>query len=263
MKKHEYKIASLFAGIGGIDYGFEQAGAKSVWANEIDESCAIVFKANHKKTELIVDDICNIKGKDIPHIDILTGGFPCQPFSIAGNRKGFDDYRGNMFHQIMRIVDEMEANNNKPRIILLENVKNLQSHDNCNTYKVIKEELESRNYIVTEKILNTCEYGNIPQNRERIIIIGFLNNKDHQNFNWDDIHTKKLTNTIDTIVDWNAEIDDKYIYDSKIKCYPLLKEKITNKGCIYQYRRYYVRKNKIAYVQRLQLTWEWEDITSH
>lgn len=240
----KYKIASLFAGIGGIDYAFEQAGADSIWANEIDQYCALTFRANHKDTPLIVDDICNINGQDIPKIDILTGGFPCQPFSIAGYRKGFEDDRGNMFHQIMRIVDEMEENNNKPRIIFLENVKNLKTHDSGNTFNVIKEELEKRNYYVTDKILNTCEYGNTPQNRERIFIIAFLNESDANHFDWQNIPKVRLTNTINKVVNWDADVDKKYLYEEDKKCYRLLKENINDKGTIYQYRRVYVRANK-------------------
>ena len=207
MKK--YKIASLFAGIGGIDYGFEQAGANPVWANEIDKYCAITFTANHKKTKLVVDDICNIKGKDIPKVDILTGGFPCQPFSVAGYRKGFEDDRGNMFHQIMRLVDEMEENNNKPRVIFLENVKNLKTHDNNNTFTVIKKELEKREYTVTEEVLNTCEYGNTPQNRERIIIVGFKNHNIKFEFPEPQNINVKLGDILEKAVDPKYTISDK------------------------------------------------------
>lgn len=238
----KYKMASLFAGIGGIDYGFEFAGIQPVWANEIDKYCAVTFTANHKDIKLIVDDICNIKGKDIPKVDILAGGFPCQPFSIAGYRKGFEDDRGNMFFQIMRLVDEMADNKNKPRVIFLENVKNLKTHDKGNTFEVIKGKLEEHGYYVTEKVLNTCEYGNLPQNRERIFIVGFINKKDFDNFKWP--NKIVLTKTIDKVVDWNAEVDKKYLYGSEKKCYELLKENITEKNTIYQYRRVYVRVNK-------------------
>ena len=238
----KYKMASLFAGIGGIDYGFEFAGIQPVWANEIDKYCAVTFTANHKNIKLIVDDICNIKGKDIPKVDILAGGFPCQPFSIAGYRKGFEDDRGNMFFQIMRLVDEMADNKNKPRVIFLENVKNLKTHDKGHTFDVIKERLEQHGYYVTEKVLNTCEYGNLPQNRERIFIVGFFNKKDYDNFKWP--NKIALTKTIDKVVDWDAEVDKKYLYGSEKKCYDLLKENITEKNTIYQYRRVYVRANK-------------------
>lgn len=238
----KYKIASLFAGIGGIDYGFQYAGADPIWANEIDKYCGMTFKANHKSTDLIIDDICNVKGKCIPKVDILTGGFPCQPFSIAGYRKGFEDDRGNMFFQIMRLVDEMADNNNKPRVIFLENVKNLKTHDNGNTFKVIKEKLEEHGYYVTEQVLNTCEYGNLPQNRERIFILAFEKEQDFNNFKWP--HKIKLTNTIDKVVDWNAEANKKYLYESDKKCFDLLKNNIKDKNTIYQYRRVYVRENK-------------------
>ncbi len=238
----KYKVASLFAGIGGIDLGFKRAGALPVWANEIDNYCAITFRANHKNTKLIVDDICNVKGSDIPKVDILTGGFPCQPFSVAGYRKGFEDDRGNLFFQIMRLVDEMEENNNKPRIIFLENVKNLKTHDKCNTFRVIKEELEDRGYYVAPYVLNTSEYGNLPQNRERIFIICFLNVEDAEKFHCPS--KIPLTNTIDKIVDWDKEVDNKYIYKEDKSCYSLLKENMKKTKTIYQYRRVYVRENK-------------------
>lgn len=238
------KIASLFAGIGGIDLGFEMAGAESIWANEIDKYCSITFNANHPRTKLVVDDICNIQGKDIPKVDILTGGFPCQPFSIAGYRKGFEDDRGNMFFQIIRIIKEMEKNNNKPRVVFLENVKNLKTHDKGRTFKVIKDTLESYGYHVTKNVLNTCEYGNIPQNRERIFIIGFLKEEDFKNFSWERIPKIHLKNTIDKVVDWTSDGDKKYQYGVEKKCYNLLKENITEKNIIYQYRRIYVRANK-------------------
>lgn len=240
MKK--YKVASLFAGIGGIDFGFKYAGADVVWANEIDEYCAKTFKANHKETKLVVDDICNVNGRDIPKVDILVGGFPCQPFSIAGYRKGFEDDRGNMFFQIIRLVEEMEKNDNKPRVIFLENVKNLASHNNKKTFGIIKETLEKNGYIVETKVLNTCEYGNLPQNRERIFIIGFLNKKDYENFKWPD--KIKLTKTIEQIVDWDKVVEDKYIYKEDKKCYNLLRENMKAHNTIYQFRRVYVRENK-------------------
>ncbi len=238
----KYKVASLFAGIGGIDLGFKKAGATPVWANEIDKYCAITFRANYKSTKLVVDDICNVKGSDIPKVDILTGGFPCQPFSVAGYRKGFDDDRGNLFFQIMRLVDEMEVNNNKPRVIFLENVKNLKTHDKGNTFRVIKETLEDKGYTVEAHILNTFEYGNLPQNRERIFIIGFLKEEDAKNFKCPE--KISLTNTIDKIIDWNKEVDEKYIYRNDKSCYSLLRENMKETNTIYQYRRVYVRENK-------------------
>lgn len=238
----KYKMANLFAGIGGIDLGFEQNGIQTVWANEIDNKCAVTYKCNFPNINLVIDDIQNIKGKDIPKVDILAGGFPCQPFSIAGYRKGFQDDRGNMFFQIMRLVSEMEENKNKPKVLFLENVRNLYSHDKGNTFKVIKETLEEFGYHVHYKVLNTCEYGNIPQNRERIFIIGFLNQDDYDRFEWP--RKIKLSKTIKDIIKFNDTFDKKYYYTETQKCYPLVSTNIKNTDTIYQLRRIYVRENK-------------------
>lgn len=240
MKK--LRVASLFAGIGGIDKGFEKAGFQPVWANEIDPYCGITFNANFPKTKLIVDDICNIKGSDIPEIDVLTGGFPCQPFSIAGHRKGFEDDRGNMFFQITRIIEEMTLLDRQPQVILLENVKNLQSHNGGNTYKVIYDKLTDLGYFVDSQILNSSKHGGIPQNRERIFIIGFLDKNMFKKFIWPlEIKKKK---SINSIINRNAIVDSKYYYSENHKPYPLLKDNVLKKDTVYQYRRVYVRENK-------------------
>lgn len=238
----KYKVASLFAGIGGIDLGFNHAGFKSIWANEIDPYAANTFKKNHPQIKLVLDDISNIKGKDIPNVDILVGGFPCQPFSVAGYRKGFQDDRGNLFFQIIRLIEEMEENNNKPQVILLENVKNLYTHDKGNTYNVIMDALNKNGYHVTAKVLNTSEYGNLPQNRERIFIVGFLNENYYDNFQWP--KPIKLSKKLESIINRDETVLDKYYYTDESKIYPILKKEIINKETLYQYRRVYVRENK-------------------
>lgn len=237
-----YTLGSLFAGIGGIDLGFKKVGVKTLWANEIDTYCAETFKANHKDTNLIVGDICNLSAKDLPTVDILAGGFPCQPFSIAGYRKGFEDDRGNLFFQIIRLLKEFQFEKRLPKVVFLENVKNLYNHNNGETFKLVREELKNLGYYVTERILNTCEYGNIPQNRERLYIVAFFNEEQKNNFIWP--NKVKLTNTIDNIIDWNNDVDKKYYYTSSMKCYPLLSENMKNKNSIYQFRRVYIRENK-------------------
>lgn len=238
----KYKLGSLFAGIGGIDLGFLKAGIPTAWANEIDTYCAKTFKLNHPKTNLIIGDICNLSAKDLDSVDILAGGFPCQPFSIAGYRKGFEDDRGNLFFQIIRLLKDFKRENRLPKVIFLENVKNLYNHNNGQTFKLVREELRKLGYFVTEKIINTCEYGNIPQNRERLYIVGFLDEKLLRNFKWP---TKiPLTNTLDTIIDWDKDVDKKYYYTESMKCYSLLAENIKNNHSIYQFRRVYIRENK-------------------
>lgn len=237
------KLASLFAGIGGIDLGFELAGVESVWANEIDEFCAKTFIPNHKKTKLLVGDINKVSADEIPDIDILGGGFPCQPFSVAGKRKGFDDDRGGLFFQIIRLIEELDKQGRKPKVIFLENVKNMYNHDNGQTYSHMKEKLKENGYHVVEKIMNTCEYGNIPQNRERLYIIGFLDEETKKRFVWPE--KIPLTNTIDNVINWTGVgIDKKYFYSDKNKCWDLLNQEMTQNHSIYQFRRIYVRENK-------------------
>lgn len=235
------KIASLFAGIGGIDLAFEQAGFEPVYANDIDKCCSVTFNANHK-IKLTVADICDVKSNDIPDITVLTGGFPCQAFSIAGYKKGFADERGTLFFQIARLLREMKEQNRLPKVVFLENVKNLNGHNNGKTYKSIKDELNDIGYTVTENILNTCEYGNIPQNRERIYIIGFLDEAQKNDFKWP--QPIKLTNTIEKVIDFDKPADKQFYYTKDIKCYPLLASNIKNKHSIYQFRRIYIRENK-------------------
>lgn len=237
------KLGSLFAGIGGIDLGFQLAGVNPLWANEIDEFCAKTFISNHPKTKLLVEDVNRVKAKQIPFIDILVGGFPCQPFSVAGHRKGFEDDRGGLFFQIIRLIEELEQDKRKPKVIFLENVKNMYTHDNGRTYSKMKSELEQKGYHIVEKILNTCEYGNIPQNRERLYIIGFLDENAKNRFKWPE--KIKLTNTIENVINWSGEgIDKKYFYTESSKCWNLLNEGMTQKHSIYQFRRVYVRENR-------------------
>lgn len=231
------KVAGFFAGVGGIELGFNKAGFETVWSNEIDPKAAITFNENHAN-ELVVGDINNLNIDQIPDADIIVGGFPCQAFSIAGYRKGFEDERGEVFFRLAKIIKEK-----KPRVIFVENVKNLVSHDKGNTYNVIKETLEEFGYKLRTQVLNASEYGNLPQNRERIYIIGFLNNDDYKNFKG--IEPIPLTRRIADIVDTEKKVEDKYYY-TKEKCsfYDELKENMTNTDTLYQWRRVYVRENK-------------------
>lgn len=235
------RVASLFAGIGGICYGFKQAKNKIfncdiVWANEIDKDACKTYRKNFGDKYLIEEDIRKISVKDIPDIDILNGGFPCQAFSIAGYQKGFKDERGNLFFEIIRILKAK-----KPKIVFLENVRNLESHDNGNTFKVIISELEKLGYYVHHKVLNTMEYGNIPQTRERIYIIGFLSKDAFNKFKYP--KPIKLDKTIRNIIDFTDKKDDKLYYEGH-KYYSELKRTMKNKNTIYQWRRVYCRENK-------------------
>ena len=160
----------LFAGIGGIRLGFESAGFNCVFSSEFDKFAQKTYQENFG--EVPHGDITLIDEKDIPKFDILLAGFPCQPFSNAGLKMGFDDMRGTLFFHIARIIKH-----HKPKIIFLENVKGLKNHNKGNTFRVIKQTLEDLGYNIFFKIINAKDFG-VPQNRERIYIIGFLDNID-------------------------------------------------------------------------------------
>lgn len=237
--KLSYRVGSLFAGIGGTCLGFEQAGAKIVWANEMDKNACNTYRNYFGDSYLKEGDITLIDKSSIPSLDILIGGFPCQAFSIAGYRKGFEDDRGNVFFQILKVI---EAQKEKPQAIMLENVKNLLTHDKGNTFKVIQEALEEFGYTIKKEVLNSMEYGNVPQNRERIYIVGFLDPEKTAKFKF----PKKvpLTNELNSVVDRINKLDEKYYYDESSQYYEMLKEGMTSTDTTYQLRRIYVRENK-------------------
>lgn len=231
------KTAGLFAGVGGIELGFENNGFDIVWANEIDKNASLTYKLNHNN-RLVTDDIYNINSEEIPDIDVLVAGFPCQAFSIAGYQKGFEDERGNVFFQLAKIIrDKM------PSVIFLENVKNLVGHDSGNTFRVILETLNQYGYSVKHKVMNATEYGNIPQNRERIYIVGFKNKDIFRYFEFPD--PIPLTNKLNDIIDFDAKVDDIYYYTKeKYKFFDELEKSMVNNDTLYQWRRVYVRENK-------------------
>lgn len=229
------KVAGFFAGVGGIELGFKNAGFNIVYANEIDKNAAITYTKNHKH-KLIVEDIANIS--NIPDVDVIVAGFPCQAFSIAGYQKGFNDERGNVFFTLAKIIKDK-----KPSVVFLENVKNLKSHDKGKTYEIIFNTLKDIGYHVTSSVLNACEYANTPQNRERIYIVGFLSKTAFDNFSFPS--KEKLNKKISDIVDFDKKVDDKYYYsDKNCKNYEMVKNGVISKDTIYQYRRVYIRENK-------------------
>lgn len=159
----EIKFIDLFAGIGGIRIALENQGFNCVFSSEFNEPCQKTYLKNFG--EMPKGDITKINEKEIPSHNILAAGFPCQAFSSAGKQKGFDDTRGTLFFDVLRIAKEKN-----PEVLLLENVKNLKYHDKGNTLKVILKHLRELNYFVEWEILNAKDFG-VPQNRERIIIV--------------------------------------------------------------------------------------------
>jgi len=233
--KEEFKTLDLFAGVGGIRLGFERAGFKTIFANDFDKTCKDTYDLNFNEPKLTIKDIWEVNIKDIPKFDILLGGFPCQAFSIAGYRKGFkDEEKGNLFFRIIEILEER-----KPTAFLLENVKNLQGHDKGKTFKIIKDTLEKLGYHIKFKVINSMTHGNIPQNRERIFIIGFLDKSKIEAFNF-----PKEINLTKNFRDFTSqEADKKYYYNDK-PLYEKIKEDVNSELTVYQWRRKYVRANK-------------------
>ena len=168
------KFIDLFAGIGGIRIPFDESGAKCVFSSEIDKYARTTYSSNFD--DIPSGDITTIDENDIPEFDMLLAGFPCQPFSNAGLRKGFKDMRGTLFFDICRIVKK-----HKPKVILLENVKGFVGHDKGNTMVVILKSLRDIGYEVSYKVLNAKDFG-VPQNRARIYIVAFLNKNKKFNF---------------------------------------------------------------------------------
>jgi len=164
-KSYKYKTISLFAGIGGFDLGFSNAGFDMIWANDFDKYCVQTFKENISEN-IVLGDI-NEHLDDIPEHDVLVGGFPCQPFSTLGKLKGFDDDRGTLFFTIKEIIKKHNT-----KVVVLENVKNIVNHDGGKTFKKIKNDLEELGYYVNFKVLNSADFG-IPQRRNRVYIVAF------------------------------------------------------------------------------------------
>lgn len=197
------KLVSLFSGCGGMDVGFEQAGYDRVWANDFDKDAQAVFKLN--LGEIDGRDITQVPVEDIPECDIITAGFPCQPFSNAGNRRGVYDARGELYLECLRIIESK-----KPRAVLFENVKGLLSSKHQSGKKlieVIKEDLEDLGYSVNYQVVNASDYG-VPQNRERMILIG-LRKELGKTFEFPPKQEDKTFLTLRHILDIPAELPNQ------------------------------------------------------
>lgn len=204
----DYTFIDLFAGIGGFHIALSSFGASCVFASEWDKYAADTYEANFNRRPL--GDITQINEIDIPKHDILCAGFPCQSFSISGKQKGFDDIRGSLFFDIARII-----NFHKPRVIFLENVKNLVKHDEGRTLKTIIETLEKLDYKVFTKTLNSSHFG-LPQNRERIYIVAFSKVIDSNDFSFPNPTNEPIS--VENILEENP-VDVKFIERDDIEIY--------------------------------------------
>lgn len=221
----ELRVAGSFSGTGGIELGFQQAGFQIVWSNEIDKWAHVTYEANFGASHLDKRDIWEVDPQEIPDHDVWVSGFPCQPFSQAGAQLGLADKRGTMFEAIARILAVK-----KPQSFLLENVKSLVGHDGGRTFKIITDTLAEQGYTIHTKVLSAAEYGNVPQGRERIFLVGFR--EPVASFDW----PEPITRTVTPRDLLEAEVPEKYFYDERYgKVFALAKDFMVD-DAIYQYR---------------------------
>lgn len=238
-ENYTFKFIDLFAGIGGFRIALQNVGGKCVYTSEWNDAAKITYQANFG--EVPFGDITKDVTKNyIPkEFDVLCAGFPCQAFSIAGYQKGFHDTRGTLFFDLEKIIETR-----RPKVVFLENVKNLVSHDKGNTFKIILEILEEKlGYKAYTKVLNSATHANVPQNRERIFIVAFdpKQVKNHTDFKFPE--AIPLTKTIHDILEKGKQAENLY-YNKDHQYYPELIKTMTSKDTIYQWRRVYVRENK-------------------
>tara|TARA_Y100001980_G_C14528666_1_gene304393 strand:+ start:265 stop:1386 length:1122 start_codon:yes stop_codon:yes gene_type:complete len=283
--KKLFTVGGLCSGVGGIELGFKQANFSISWANDMDKNAMATYVElmgdNHyiNQKEMLLEDISRSRktSTQLTYVDVLVAGFPCQAFSVAGYRRGFDDDRGNVFSKIRDVIKFLKRNRKPPQALLLENVKNFKGHDNGETYKRVKGELNRLGYSVYTKVLNTAEYTTIPQNRERTFMVCVYREKKWANYQFDELTVPQFNRLPDKIkneaeqycpktylyhknflkmrsvkpkhfrkfLDPPHKVNDKYfITDRYPQLFKICKEEIFSRGTIYQYRRVYMRENK-------------------
>jgi DNA (cytosine-5)-methyltransferase 1 len=234
-----FKFIDLFAGVGGFRLALQNQKGKCVYSSEWNDGARETYFANYGEVPFGDITSSEIKSQIPESFDVLCGGFPCQAFSIAGYRKGFSDTRGTLFFDIEQIAEK-----HKPKVLFLENVKNLVSHDHGKTFKVILEILEDKlKYKVFHKVLNSMTHANVPQNRERIFIVAFDPDRVPNCGNFEFPGEIELTRTIHDVIDPEKQKDEFY-YKKDHPYYPILDSTMTNRDTIYQWRRVYVRENR-------------------
>lgn len=253
-----FTVGGLFSGVGGIEFAFKKAGCDIIWANEIDHNACNTFKLNHRNTELIEEDIKNLSADNLKYVDIITAGFPCQPFSLAGHRKGFKDERGQLFFDFVRLLKGI-----KPKAFLLENVKTLATHDKGKTFNTIKNKITESGYSFIPFILKASDYTNIPQGRERIYIVGFRGESDFYysspilenkkgNFSNAELSKrfripKKIntsTNKVKEFLEADTVLENDLYNNANNNIHKKVIEAVCKDDTVYQYRRHFVRENK-------------------
>lgn len=242
-------VGCLFAAIGGFCKAFQQKGTTILWANEKDRFAAETFSLNFPDVRYIEKPVeaLSVHGDRLPTVDVLTAGFPCQAFSIAGEKRGFEDPRGLLFLHIVRLISEFGKN--KPKMLLLENVKNLKAHDRGRTFKRIQREIQKAGYWFTDanaRILNTADFTDIPQNRERVFMVAMSQAHFSANsFVFPDLSPPAKRRPVRSFLDLHRKADPAFYFTPDSQYYSMFRDAIEKGGRehIYQLRRSYVRKN--------------------
>lgn len=250
MNENPVKVGCLFAAIGGFCRAFQEVGATVAWANEKDKYAAETFGLNFPDVRYLNKPIeeLTVRADSLDPVDIITAGFPCQPFSVAGEKRGFKDERGLLFLHIIRILKEFGQK--KPKILLLENVKNFKTHDKGRTFKRVQTEIQKAGYWFTEanaKLMNTAQYTDIPQNRDRIFMIAlscehFASN----NFQFPTPLPDGSLRKVKAFLDLDRKAPEIFYFQPGSQYHPFFQEAIEagERDSIYQLRRSYVRENK-------------------
>jgi len=221
------KVCSLFSGIGGIDLGFMQAGFEIVWANEFDRDAARTYRHNFGNEHLLEIDIRKVDVATIPDFDVLVAGFPCQPFSILGKQRGFEDSRGMLFYEIERVVKAK-----RPQVIFLENVANLIEHDDGKTFLTVYNTLVPYGYSFRYRVMDAIDYGNVPQHRTRIFIVAFLDNDKCERFEFPE--KLKRTTKLNDIINRSEKHDNSYYYTEANEYFEDLNRVAKDKQALYR-----------------------------
>lgn len=242
MQDNMMTVTGFFSGTGGIELGLAQTGRfRTVYANEWDTKASETYRLNFGDDHHVCEDINELDFTTLPESTLIGGGFPCQAFSVAGARQGFQDNkgRGNLF---FRIAEAIEKKN--PEVVFLENVKGLVGHDGGRTFTIILKQLEDLGYTTRWAVLNAKDYGNIPQGRERIYIVSFKDPHIAETFSFPE--PIELTTRLEDVIDFEGQVDEKYYYtpQKNPKIWDTLAASITQEGVVYQWRRNYVRENK-------------------
>lgn len=231
------KVIDLFAGTGAFSHSLSYYDKfECVFSNDKEKSSEKIYNLNNNHS-LLLKDINDINVEDIPKHNILCCGPPCQPFSISGNQRGFEDPRSNVFWKLLDIIDF-----HSPEVIIIENVKNFKTHDSGKTYKTIADKITDKGYFIKCEILDTAKITSLPHHRERIYIICFKDKKMYDSFDF--VFPIVEKEPISSFLE--EEIPEKYYYTDKLKVYDEVKKNVVkhiDTNTLYQYRRYYVREN--------------------